>query len=123
MNNISKTSTFTPNVGNNLLNNMIINGQFAGNSFYGQSMNSNNPSERIQQIRQQESALRLTNTFPNRANSISNVNQNFQGQFNQMNFRSNKGFNNNQVINNNAQQQYRPMDNDDSYQEKVCIIM
>ena len=114
--NIPKSSTFTPNTGVYNLDNIL-----RGNSFYGQNMNAPNPSARMQQI-QQNSTIRGTNTYPNRINNPK-LNPNFPGQLNQANIGGNMGFNNNQGINKNAPQQNRPMDNDDSEKQKVCIIM
>jgi serine/threonine protein kinase len=115
---IPNTSTFN--------NNMRPNAPSIGTSFYGQSMHANNQNARMQQFQQQQQqqqpALRYAHTFnPNR---INNINNNFQGQRNQPNYGGNMGINNNnRGFNNNPQQQYKPMDNDDSGQEKVCLIM
>ena len=114
--NIPKSSTFTPNTPIYNLDNIL-----QGNSFYGQNMNAPNPSLRMQQI-QQQSAIRGTNTFHKGINNPK-LNPNFPGQSNQANFGGNMGFNNNQGLNKNAPKQYRPMDNDDSEKQKVCIIM
>ena len=114
--NIPKSSTFTPNTPIYNLDNIL-----RGNSFYGQNMNAPNPSLRMQQI-QQQSAIRGTNTFPKGINNPK-LNPNFPGQSNQANFGGNMGFNNNQGLNKNPPKQYRPMDNDNSEKQKVCIIM
>ena len=115
--NIPKSSTFTPNTAN-----FNLEGILRGNSFYGQNMNAPNPSVRMQQI-QQQSAIRGTNTFPNKINNNPKLNPNFPGQLNQANFGVNMGINSNQGLNKNAPQQYRPMDNDDSEKQNVCFIM
>ena len=125
--NISNNN-FIPNA-STLSNNMRPNAPTIGTSFYGQSMHANNQNARMQQFQQQQQqqqpALRYAHTFnPNRINNINNTfntNQNFPGQGNQPNYGGNMGIN--QGFKNNPQQQYRPMDNDDSDKEKVCLIM
>ena len=118
-------NSFIPNIPN-FSNNISQNGPTMGKSFYGQSMYASNQSNRMQLNQPQQPALRYCNTFnPNRVNNNSNINPNFPGQMNGFNYGANMRINNNnnQGFNNMNQKQYRPMDNDDSEKQNVCIII
>ena len=87
-----------PTIGNN-----------SGFSFYGQKMSANIPTH-------QNPTFSHSNTLnPNIINNIM-LNQMTHGIAKQPNFIDNSGLN-------NPQSQYRPMDNDDSDEQKVCVIM
>ena len=109
--------TFNPNAGN------------IGNSFYGQNMhisnNIQNPSNlQNQNFRNQQQAypLAYTNTYPNnRMNNNFNLNQNISNSGNQGNYAINTGINNNGY--NNSPNNTIPMNNDESNQQNVCLIM
>ena len=84
-------------------------GNNSGLSFYGQKMSANNPTH-------QKPTFNHSNTLnPNIINNIM-LNQMTHGIAKQPNFIDNSGLN-------NPQSQYRPMDNDDSDEQKVCVIM
>jgi serine/threonine protein kinase len=122
--NISNTH-FTPKVEDYHHHNFNPNAMNIGNSFYGQNMhisnNIQNPSNLQNQnfrIQQQASPLVYTNTFPNnRMNNNINLHQNIANPGNQINY----GINNNGYI--NSSNNNIPMNNDETNQQGVCLIM